>query len=218
MPVVGHEFVIVSRAEWQALISPVRFEVMEFLRMLAPCSIAELGAAMARPADGLYHHLRVLQRIGIVRRVDDRIVRGRREAVFDLTARRFRFDVGEPAGPGKSPRNARLAAKLMAALGRMSVRNVNRAIEVGVAVGSGNSKQIWGRVEAAWLDDEALAEVNHHLEALDAAFERGRQVRRGRLFSLGLFLAPVARQPRRSSRSAGPASPTGAKTWIIPHV
>lgn len=217
MPVQGDEFLISTKPEWAAVTSPVRFEVIEFLRMVAPCSIAELGEAMARPADGLYHHLRVLVKVGLVVRGKDRRVRGRREAMFDLAARKFRFDVGEPVGAGKSPRNAKLARRLMASLGRMSVRAVGRALEMGIEVGQGKSKQIWGRVEAAWLDGAALAEVNAHIEAIDAVFERGREIRRGRLFTVGVFLSPVVRQERRRVAAAESGLKVkGAKSWVVP--
>jgi len=221
MPVVGKEFVVSTRVEWAAVTSPVRFEVVEFLRMISPCSIAELGQAMARQADGLYHHVRVLVKSGLVVRAEDRVVRGRTEAVFDLAARRFRFDIGESPGDGKPPRNAKLAKSLVASLGRMSVRSVGKALEVGLEVGDGPAKQIWGRVETAWLDAEALAEVNGHIRAIDEVFERGRKIRRGRLFTVGVFLGPVVRQTRRRtgrrvSGSQSVSGSNGAKSWAVP--
>lgn len=227
VPVIGSEFVVSGPAEWSAVSSPVRFELVEYLRMVAPCSIAELGAAMARPADSLYHHIRVLERVGIVVRAKDRVVRGRREAVFDLSARRFRFESpGDrgAVGPARM-KQVQLVKRLIASLGRMTVRSIGRALEAGVEVGEGSGKQVWARVETAWLDEASLAEVNRLLGEIDRVFERGRQVREGRLFSVGLFLGPVARSVRgetkKSAAAGGPrrAAGKGAKggrTWVIP--
>ncbi|MFM8697874.1 MAG: winged helix-turn-helix domain-containing protein, partial [Phycisphaerales bacterium] len=46
--------------------APVRFELVEVMRDIAPCSVGELADAVDRPADSIYPHLRQLVRIGVV--------------------------------------------------------------------------------------------------------------------------------------------------------
>jgi len=47
---------IESPAVWSVLVAPVRAEIVEALRLLGPCSLAEIGDAINRPADSLYKH------------------------------------------------------------------------------------------------------------------------------------------------------------------
>lgn len=216
MPVVGDEFVVSTAIEWSAISSPVRFEIMEFMRMVAPCSLSELGAAMARPADGLYHHFRVLHKAGLLIRCEDRMVKGRPEAVFDLPKRVWRFDVDPPSG-----RNIRHVKKLTSALARMTNRSLVRAIDARLPLGQGDSKQIWARAETGWLDEAAQAEVNKHLVAIEEIFDRGRQASKGRLFCLSFFMTPVVRQSRKSSAKTGSrpvskAKSRAGKPWSVP--
>lgn len=245
MPLQGDEYVISTAAEWAAVSSPVRFEILEFMRMLTPCSLAELGQAMARPSDGLYHHVKVMLKAGIVVPAGDRELRGasspgsarrgrgggvggevavggggrraggRREALFALASTRFRFDIDPATG-----RNIRAVKKLIAGLCRLSHRAISHAFDAGLPLGVGPGKQIWARSETAWLDDAALAEVNAHILAIDAVFERGRRVRSGKLFQISYYMNPVVRQPRRSavraSDSAVRRKSKGTRPWIVP--
>ena len=48
------------------MMAPVRFELIEAMRSIAPCSIRELALALDRPADTLYPHVRQLLKIGVV--------------------------------------------------------------------------------------------------------------------------------------------------------
>ncbi len=195
MPLLDDEYLISTRAEWAAISSPVRFQMIEFMRMVAPCSLAELGRAMGRPADGLYHHARLLSRAGlIVRAVPvDASADPRAEAVYRLPATKIRFDANPAAGRSAAP-----IRKMMAGLCRMTDRGLAHVIDAGIPVGDGSAKQVWARAETAWLTEAALAEVNEHFAAIDAIFERGRRVRAGRLFQCSLFLYPVVRAARKS--------------------
>ncbi|MFM8732529.1 MAG: winged helix-turn-helix domain-containing protein, partial [Phycisphaerales bacterium] len=52
--------------DWAVMMAPVRFELVEVMRDIAPCSVGELADAVDRPADSIYPHLRQLVRIGVV--------------------------------------------------------------------------------------------------------------------------------------------------------
>jgi hypothetical protein len=232
MPVVGDEFVVSTPAEWRAVSSATRFEIIEFMRMLPACSLAELGQAMARPADGLYHHMRQLVRAGLVLRTVHRNAAGRSEAIYELRRRAFRFDVDPVSG-----RNSRVLAALVDTLTRLADKSVRRALDARLPVGSGDTKQIWARSETSWLADADLAELNAHFRAIDAIFDHGRAQRRGRLFFTSFFLCPAVRPDRTRPRPEGtrlrPESKRvrherarvqskqkhkrkGAKAWIVP--
>lgn len=93
------KFLLISTpAQWKAISSPARFEMIEFMRAVAPCSLAELGERMDRPADSLYHHIRRLQKAGIVELIEKRKVGRRVESVYDLVANDLKFDFDLTSG------------------------------------------------------------------------------------------------------------------------
>src|SRR5262249_31056625 len=71
-----------------ALASPLRIELVGVLQTHGPSSIRELAVHLARPADGLYHHVRILMKAGMVVEKSRRKSGRRMEAVYALTARR----------------------------------------------------------------------------------------------------------------------------------
>jgi DNA-binding transcriptional ArsR family regulator len=178
-----------TEAQWRAVTSPRRLEVLEFLVSAAPCSVAELAEVMGTAADGLYHHLRILLKAGIVREVGKTDVGGRAVPVFDVVARELGFD--EARDP------ERLVA-LWRCLGRRGARLLE-------SEGCGGELHLSLRSDTGWLDDEQLDKVHKHLLHIHRIFAEGRQSRVGSLWSLTHLLAPLTR--RRSGR-AEPARPS----------
>lgn len=165
---------------WRAVTSPRRLEILEFLLSAAPCSVTELAEAMDAAADGLYHHLRILRRAGLVREVGQIDVTGRKVPVFDVVARELRFlDAGDPA---------RLVA-LWRSLGRRATRLLE-------ASGQPDEARLSLRADTGWLDEDQLGKVRKHLLHIHRLFAEGRQSRVGRLYSLTHLLSPIER-PRR---------------------
>src|SRR5689334_13072601 len=71
---------LVSRLDQlSALASPARVDLIEALTRLGTASLAELAAALGRPADGLYYHVRALEKVGLVAAAGTRRVGGRSE-------------------------------------------------------------------------------------------------------------------------------------------
>src|SRR5215207_4760376 len=83
-----------------ALTSPVRIELIGALQTHGPASVRELAERMGRPAAGLYHHVRTLERAGVLAEAERRKLGRREEAVYTLTARRVGGGLGpsSPAG------------------------------------------------------------------------------------------------------------------------
>src|SRR5213075_1958557 len=75
--------------QMRVLSSPARQELLDVLARMGSVSLTELGAVLGRPADGLYYHVRLLQRRGLVRSAGSRVVRGRREQLFRTVASQF---------------------------------------------------------------------------------------------------------------------------------
>jgi predicted transcriptional regulator len=107
-----------SAREYGVLISPPRFEIIEVMRFLAPCTIAELAAELGRPPDTLYVHIRKLQKIGLVVDVGFRKSGRHAEQVFDLAADDVDFDQLEP----------KFARKLVTSMQAMFVSVARRSL------------------------------------------------------------------------------------------
>ena len=81
---------IVSRLDQMAaLASPARQELLDVLARMGAASLAEIGAVLGRPSDGLYYHIRVLQRVALVVPAGTRGRGGRKERLFRATASEF---------------------------------------------------------------------------------------------------------------------------------
>ena len=62
-------------------------------------TIADIAQRMGRPATALYYHVRILEKVGVLRRVGERPGVKRAEAVYDLVADRIAYPPSA-RGPG----------------------------------------------------------------------------------------------------------------------
>ncbi len=174
--------------QWEALASEPRHEVMQFLGALGPCSIAELAHAMNAAPDGLYHHVKRLLGAGLIRSVGERHTGRRREAIYDLTAQRLRFDVDIPTG-----RNADRLRELLRERLVHAEKNFGRALaakEVRLDEPLADS-MIEG--VSSWLDDESFQKVMRHLQSAVQIMAAEKRTRRGRLYSVTIVMSPTIR-------------------------
>src|SRR5258708_23441653 len=65
-----------------ALAAASRQEIVDVLEQMGTVSVAELAAALYRPADALYFHLRALTRVGLVRKAGARARPDGEEALY----------------------------------------------------------------------------------------------------------------------------------------
>src|SRR5690242_15813062 len=76
-------------AQLSVLRSSARQELLDVLTRVDAVSIAELGAMLGRASDGLYYHVRALERAGLVAAAGTRTVRGRSEQLYRAIASQF---------------------------------------------------------------------------------------------------------------------------------
>src|SRR5437868_2035026 len=120
-------FAVVSRLDqMSALASPVRLELLDALARMGQASLAELAQALGRPADGLYYHVRALQRVGLVTAAGTRTRNGRREALVRALAPEYALQY-----ESKSPARARAVNAIVASILRLGIRDFRRAFAAG---------------------------------------------------------------------------------------
>lgn len=198
-----------SPAAWMTLVAPARSEIVEVLRLLGPCSAAEIAATLDRPADALYRHIDVLKREGFVRDVGLRKAGRNAEQIFDVVAEDFVIDfAGGPEGPGSAAENKAIfktASSFLKAMGR-TVRDTAAARGLDPRA---ETRNISINYELSWLTPEKFLEVRALIRRLKALMDESKKTREGRLYMTLAIACPVTRK-RRAERTRG--GKAGSKT------
>jgi DNA-binding transcriptional ArsR family regulator len=189
-----------------ALVSPVRQEIVDSLQLLGPCSIATLAEDLGRAPDSLYYHVRKLEQVGlVVQRVLSRkgpVRPGRADVLYDVPGDRVLID--------RQPQSAEETETLLGLVGavlRMAERDLRAAFSAGVAVYRRSTRRnAWGGRCKGWLTQVELAEVREHLDAVMKIVTRGKKRRGSSLHAVSFVLTPFV--PSRRS-AAGRNSPKG---------
>lgn len=182
-------FDVTRPAHWTLMIAPVRFEMLEAMRGVAPCSVGELAAALDRPADSLYPHLRQLVKIGVVREAGARAGRTRPEKIYDLAADDFR-PVFRDAGAKVAGRVVDRSIQTMAGIVARTSRKTGAA---GRYVYTEAEQNVVGKIETAWLTAEEFAGLREKLRGIKRYLDKRKKRRAGTLHLAAFFVVPVTR-------------------------
>jgi predicted transcriptional regulator len=171
--------------QMRALASSARQEIVDVLSQMGAVSAAEVAAALGRPANAVYYHLRVLLRCGLIVPAGVRPHGGRREALFrtpgvDL---RMHYDLGDPAN--RAGMNA-----IVRSMMRLGMRDFQRSLRRADVAVTGPRRDLWALRKSGWLTPAQVEEVNRHIASLARTF---RPSRRGRLYGLTVLLTPLER-------------------------
>lgn len=198
---------LASLRSWGLLLAPVRLELIEAMRMLAPCSIAQVAALLDRPADSLYRHMNKLVSAGVAVRVGVRQKGRHSEQVYDLIA-----DDISPGWNELSPRQAnRLCHRTIGSLTKIVERTARDSARNGELVGPDKTRHLAAFLEHAWLTPDDMIELRALIMAVKSFLSDRKTPGRGRLYVTSVAALPVTR--RRGARprgAAAPASPTKA--------
>jgi len=190
---------IEDAGEIALLASPTRIEIVDTLEALGEAaSVAELAAALGRPADGLYYHLRQLADGGLIEEEaapDGRRYRSRTRKGDRL---RLRYKPGATA-------NADAVGRVAASVLRVAGRDFERALAEPDTVVAGPRRELWAARGKGWVNASELAEINRLLTRLMELVQKPATERpRGKLVALSWVLAPIEAKPaRRKSASRG---------------
>ncbi|MDX1460458.1 MAG: helix-turn-helix domain-containing protein [Xanthomonadales bacterium] len=174
-----------------ALISPVRQGILDRLEAAGPSTVADLAEALGIAQDALYYHVRKLEGVGLLRRVDVRKGEGRDSAVFDLAARRWhiRYRPGDPE-------NEACLSAITAGILRQAQRDFEQGFAAPGASVEGELRSLWSlRLESS-LDEADLRAVNRHLNAIVEILRKPRRQSGGNHYALSWVLAPMQRRGR----------------------
>jgi predicted transcriptional regulator len=187
--------VIARTDDWAVLMAPVRFEIVEAMRSLAPCSVGEIAQALDRPADTLYPHLRQLLRIGVAVEAGQRAGRTRPGKVYDLVADDFRPRF---RGAGAAA-TAKTIDRSMRSMTSIVARASRKAAAAGGFTHDHEFQNVIGKLENAWLTPNEMKHLHGRLLSLKRYLDARKGRRAGSLYLAAFFVVPVVR-----SRGARP--------------
>jgi DNA-binding transcriptional ArsR family regulator len=206
-PAIHH---ITTPKAWAVYIAPARLELVETMRMLAPCSIAEIAAAIDRPADTLYRHIEKLRKIGVVTEAWVRRSGRRFEQVFDLAGDDFR-----PHFRDTSPRTTnKMFGDATKSIAKILLRTTRDATAAEQIVFEPSKRNAFAKFEHAWLSQAEVEQLGEMFLAIKRFMDARKSRREGRLYLAAFAAVPVHRKRRaRVARGdAKPAASVPAKT------
>jgi DNA-binding transcriptional ArsR family regulator len=193
--------VIRNKKQLSVLAAAARQEIVDVLEQMGTVSVAELAAALGRPADGLYFHLRALTRAGLVRSGGHRRQSGRTEALYRTVEPELQLGY-EP----RNPANRRAISAIVASMLRLANRDFRRSFQRGQVIVSGVHRELWAWRKVGRLSRAELARLTHRIQELAKAVSAPRG--EGRLYGVTVILTPLdhrkgnirATQPSRPAR------------------
>ena len=187
-----------------ALAAASRQEIVDVLEQMGTVSVAELAAALDRPADALYFHLRALTRVGLVRKAGARARPGGEEALYCTIKPELHLHY-EP----RNAANRQAISTIVASMLRLADRDFRRSFDQGQVVVSGAYRELWAWRKVGRLSRAQLAEVNHRVQ--DLAQVVSAPLGSGRLYAVTVILTPLDHRNNvngsttRGARKARPA-------------
>lgn len=168
--------------------------------------MADLAGLIGRPADGLYFHLRVLEKCGLVRWRDGDRGERREGTVVELAVVPLRLTYSNDARA--RAQNARIVGSAI----RMSMREFEAACAETSVPADGPGRQLWGGRSKGWLTGAEIARLVEHIESATRILRAGMP-RKGTVpVALGFLLSPcgvasrVQGAVKRSKKAKGSRS------------
>ncbi len=183
----------------EALVSPVRQNLVDRLEAVGPCSVRELAESLRVAPDSLYYHVKLLVDAGVLVAKGSRETTRRDETIYDVARRNWHIRY-EP----DQPDNARAVRRLAASILRQAERDFEAGLRDPAATVSGPTRNLWSLRLEAPLTEEELGAVNEHLAAiLEILRKPQREGAEGTLCAFSWLLAPIeeTRGRRRAARS-----------------
>ena len=201
---------IATPQQWSVVTTPIRFEMIEAMRDLAPCGIRAVAERLGVKADTLYRHMELLQEAGFV--VPAGFRKGARgaEQLFDLTADDFNIGFDSGADPGPANDMLRDTAALFFRRMNGVVKRSAAARAFDTTRAGKNLTLLSDYAHLSRAEFKELVQLIGKCKALvDKARKRGTGSNSTQLYSVLFAAVPVV--SRRSQAEAENGDDTGQK-------
>lgn len=150
---------ILRRDQILCLSSAVRMDMVDQLAGRGPLSIRELAAVIGMRPSAIYHHLRQLLAVELVREAGTRVVNRKSEKLYETPSRRMRMRRAL-----EDPANAELMRGIVAALCRQAERDFAAGLDNAGKAAPGPDRNLGFFRLIARASPDALARLNRLLE------------------------------------------------------
>jgi DNA-binding transcriptional ArsR family regulator len=190
-------FEIKSPKQLHAISSPLRQDLMDLIEAIGPAPVTTLAKYMEMPTDGLYYHLRMLKRAGLVVETTERVAVGRPQGKFDVAGRPVRIRY-----TGADTRTRKAIKRLIGSVMRNAYQGFRRAFSSDAVV-EGPAREVWAGRKTGRLTDAEIEEMNKLIARMMELMDTSRRTNEpgGRLFSFTFAFVP---QKRRGGRLRAP--------------
>lgn len=152
---------IAEERQRAAVASPLRLEIVGLFVGTDPLAISDMADLMNRPAGSLYHHVRILEEAGILKKTGTRPKGKRHEALYIPTASRFEYDTSSGGEEAITS-----TVKLMATSFRMAERDLEAALRSDKRPMERPDGDFFASRLHMRASPERLAQINKHLNAV----------------------------------------------------
>jgi len=190
--VLPKSHVVRERAALRVLASPFRREILDLLGRLGETNVGALAQALNRPADGLYYHLKLLKKAGLIRMWEGPRWEGPGARVAPL-ARRVK--VGEKLLVNEQ---ASELTAIVSRIVRLGARDYRRALARGDAELQGKRRGLVALRATGWLSRRDMEPLNLLIREVSGFVAGARRIRgEEQLYALTILLTPVDRCRRK---------------------
>jgi predicted ArsR family transcriptional regulator len=176
-----------SQAQLESLTSPVRLAIAQRLEIDKEATARELAGRMGRPVTAVYHHLKQLEEVGVLRVVAERRGTRRPEAVYALVA-----DYLSSAEAVKTPRGTRSYSRAAARVAHAGARAFAAAAAQGRSRFDGEQRNATVKYYLLRADRKKIARITSLLDELDDSATQSCE--EGEEIQLTILLSPVPRK------------------------
>jgi DNA-binding transcriptional ArsR family regulator len=176
---------VMRRDQVESLASPVRQDICDRLAALGPLSVRDLSEALGRRQTSIYHHLRQMIAVGLVRASRPGSGRGRPATLYETVAPRIRM-----ARSAEIAENRPSIAKGAKAAAINAVANFAAAFDSDQWSDRGPGRNQWFFRVVASPSPERLAHINRLMNEL-AELLWTADAEPGPPISIAWFLSPL---------------------------
>jgi DNA-binding transcriptional ArsR family regulator len=173
-----------TEAQLESLNSPVRLSIIQRLEVDKQSTVRELAQRMGKAATALYHHIKELEGVGLLRVVGEKKGTRRPETIYAIVAPYL-----SSAEAVKTEKGREIYARSSGRVADAAARAFSSAVQHGDARFDGSSRNAAIRFYILRADRKKLARLNQALQELEEiachSCEEGEEIQ------LSVLLSPI---------------------------
>jgi len=188
-----------KRSQIEAMTLPIRHDIGDRLAAMGPMSVRDLARVLGRKQTAIYHHLKVLEKLGLVRSRPAENKPGRPALIYETVAPLMRM-----ARAARKPENRKALGRAGRTVAMQAARDYARGFEQPHWAFEGAERNHWFFRVFSAPSPKRLARINALFDEL-AELIWTPDPNPGEAITVMWLLAPVAGAPaKRSRKSTGP--------------